>query len=121
LRRFFVACNASVIVAHVGRRSMSTHTREGPHDCDWYLVLMGPPRESSHSGRPLPFRIATVHLFAIRKLRATLAASGVGIGIGIATSVREALWEPAELYPNARSPHIVLTVEQRKLLGLFER
>lgn len=91
----------------------------GPHPCDWYLVLMGPPREFSHRGRPLPFRIASVHLFEAKQLLATLAAAGVGIGI--ATSVRNALWGPAEVYPSAESSHLVLTEEQRRLVGLFAK
>ncbi len=89
----------------------------GPHPCDWYLVLMGSPRESSHRGRSLPFRVASVHLFKTEELLATLKAAG--LGIGIATSVKKALWEGAEVYPVARSASLVLTEDQRRLLGLF--
>jgi len=91
----------------------------GPHDCDWYLVLMGPPRESSHRGRSLPFRIASVHLFRTGQLLDTLKAAGVGVGI--ATSVRKALWEAAEVHPASRSQALNLTGDQRRLLALFER
>ena len=91
----------------------------GPHQCDWYLVLMGPPRESSHRGRSLPFRVASVYLFKTEDLVATLKAAGVDIGI--ATSVRKALWEEAEIYPVARSSSLVLTEDQKRLLGLFAK
>ncbi len=88
------------------------------HDCDWYLVLMGPRRDSASKARALPFRIATVYLFDIRALKATLEE--VGVGIGVATSVRKALWEPNEVYPEALSPHLEATDQQRELIRLFE-
>ena len=91
----------------------------GSYDCDWYLVLRGPKRESAHKGRSLPFRIATVHLFRIGELRAVLTAAG--IGVGIATSVHTSLWEPNEVYPESRSPHLVLSDSQRDLIRLFEK
>jgi hypothetical protein len=47
-----------------------------------------------------------------------LAALGT-VKIGIATSVRRALWDAAEVYPAARSPHLVVSEEQRALLALF--
>jgi hypothetical protein len=89
-----------------------------PFDCDWYLVLMGPKRASADKGRALPFRIATVHLFDIRDLKATLEDRGVGVGI--ASSVRKGDWEPNEVYPDSRSRHLVLTETQRELIRLFE-
>jgi hypothetical protein len=89
-----------------------------PHPCDWYLVLMGPPRASSEKGRSLPFRVEQVFLFDIVALRASLVAAGVGVGI--ASSVRKAFWEAARLYPQAASG-LPLTLDDRMrgLLGLF--
>ena len=91
----------------------------GPFECDWYLVLRGPKRQGVEKGRSLPFRIASVHLFDIRQLKADLTAAGRGIGI--ATSVRKAFWEPSEVYPEGRSPHLALTDVQRELIRLFDR
>lgn len=89
-----------------------------PHPCDWYLVLMGPPRASVEKGRSLPFRIAGVFLFDIAVLRARLVAAGVGIGV--ATSVRKASWETARIYPTpATGAPLVPDERQRRLLELF--
>ena len=89
-----------------------------PHPCDWYLVLMGPPRAGSEKGRSLAFRIARVYLFDIPALKALLTAAGVGIGI--ASSVRKAQWETAEIYPNpAAGAPLIPDDRQRRLLGLF--
>jgi hypothetical protein len=67
----------------------------------------------------LPLRIGSVHLFKTEDLVVTLKSAGVGIGI--ATSVRKAMWESAEVYPVARSASLVVTEDQRRLLGLFAK
>ena len=89
-----------------------------PYPCNWYLVLMGPPRASAEKGRPLPFRIDQVFLFDINRLKEALKAAGVGIGI--ASSVRKPVWETARLYP-VTAPELPLVPDprQRELLGLF--
>ena len=74
-------------------------------------------------GGPARVRILSgatpVYLFKTEDLVATLKAAGVDIGI--ATSVRKALWEEAEIYPVARSSSLVLTEDQKRLLGLFAK
>lgn len=89
-----------------------------PHPCNWYMVLMGPPRASADKGRSLPFRIERVYLFDIETLKASLKAAGVGIGV--ASSVRKAMWEAAEIYPNpAPGTPLLADERQRRLLVLF--
>ena len=43
-----------------------------------------------------------------------------GLKIGIATSVRQRLWDQAEIYPVLRNRALVLSSEQRRLLSLFK-
>lgn len=89
-----------------------------PHLCDWYLVLMGPPRTSAEKGRALPFRIDQVYLFEMKTLRSEL--SNTGVAIGVATSVRKASWEAAVIYPQTPVGSPQLPDErQRRLLALF--
>ncbi len=89
-----------------------------PHPCDWYLVLMGPPRASSEKGRSLPFRVEQVFLFDIGALRASLVAARVGVGV--ASSIRKAFWDAARLYPE-QAPGLPLALDdgQRRRLALF--
>ncbi len=88
------------------------------HPCDWYLVLMGPPRATADRGRSLPFRIANVYLFGSPALLQQLRAAGVGIGI--ATSVRRAMWEAACVHPTRAEPvPLRLTPHQVEMLKLF--
>ncbi|MDT5281081.1 MAG: hypothetical protein QOJ20_2276, partial [Mycobacterium sp.] len=42
-----------------------------------------------------------------------------GVKIGIATSVRKAQWEPAEVFPRSNNPLLVLTALQRRQLEIF--
>ena len=60
--------------------------------------------------------IDSVHLFEARTLVASLEERGVKIGV--ATSVRQAVWEQNEIYPRADDA-LPLSDEQRRLLGLF--
>ena len=88
-----------------------------PHPCDWYLVLMGPPRASMEKGRSLPFRIAGMYLFDIQAVKAVLTAAG--LRIGVASSVRKVYWEAAEIYPNPAPEAVLIPDEiQRRLLGM---
>ena len=85
--------------------------------CDYYLVLAGPPSDpvSAHGVRP--WLIHRVFLFDPKALVDTLTPSG--IKIGVATSVRRAMWDAAEIYPNSRNALLTLNDDQRKSLALF--
>ena len=107
----------SVNVKWYGKREglLDLAQSDGP---DFYLVLAGPPAPPSSSrGQVRPWCIESVHLFEHAPLVAELRR--VGVKVGIATSVRKALWAPAQLYPEQRSPLVVLTGDQRSLLELF--
>ncbi len=43
------------------------------------------------------------------------------VSIGIATSVIRALWDAAEIHPEARSPLLPLTEDQRQVLVQFAK
>jgi len=64
-----------------------------------------------------PWVICSVHLFDAHDLVGILRRRG--IKIGIATSVRQQLWEETEIYPLQRNRALVLSPEQRRLLALF--
>jgi hypothetical protein len=85
---------------------------------DIYLVLAGPRTNATRAhGATHPWLIEAVYCFDAVQLVAALRASGVRIGI--ATSVRDALWQQAQVYPEARSGQLQLTTAQRILLALF--
>ena len=87
-------------------------------EVDDYLALTGPRATSMTSkGGTRSWLIESVYLFDLRELRSTLRAAGVGIGV--ATSIRRALWEAAMVYPEPRNPRLVLSDEQRRLVALF--
>jgi hypothetical protein len=86
---------------------------------DYYLVLAGPKAPAGSSkGKVLPWVICSVHLFDAQALVGVLRQQG--ITIGIATSVRQRLWDEAEIYPAQRSTALVLSSEQLRLLALFK-
>ena len=85
---------------------------------DYYLVLTGAPSAlASSRGTLRPFCIQTVFLFDAHRLHAELQDRGVKIGI--ATSVRKAQWELAEVFPRSNNPLLVLTQAQRRQLEIF--
>jgi hypothetical protein len=85
---------------------------------DFYLVLAGPKSTvSSSRGGERPWVIENVYLFDAPQLVRRLRSRGVKIGV--ATSVRQQLWEEAEVYPTARNKRLILTDAQRKLLAHF--
>ena len=69
------------------------------HPSDFYLVLRGPRLHKAAGPRALPFRIDSIYLFESLSLRGMLAEAGVRVGV--ATSVRRAVWDTARIYPDA--------------------
>jgi hypothetical protein len=95
---------------------LAVHPGVGP---DVYLVMTGPRSALlSSRGRARPWVISSVYLFEHEPLVADL--TGRGLKLGVAASVRRALWEAAEVYPASRSPLLRLCDEQRRLLNLFQ-
>jgi hypothetical protein len=85
---------------------------------DYYLALTGPVGSAASSrGATRPWVIQSVYLFDARRLLGDLRARGVKIRTG--SSVRQALWTAAEVYPQPRNATLVLPQEQRDLLTLF--
>jgi hypothetical protein len=87
---------------------------------DFYLVLTGPKSAASSSrGGVRPWVIEAVYLFDAHELVQGLRSRGVKTGV--ATSVRQHLWDEAEVYPIPRNTRLMLSEEQRKLLARFHR
>ncbi|MEU5941141.1 hypothetical protein ABZ807_18550 [Micromonospora sp. NPDC047548] len=88
-----------------------------PHPCDFYLVFSGPPRPLG-TVRHHRWQIAAAYLLDTRRLLETLSSRGVKIGI--ATSIRRADLEAAQIFPdtNPDAP-LRLASEQAALLALF--
>ncbi|MGH4021860.1 MAG: hypothetical protein ACRDT0_22025 [Pseudonocardiaceae bacterium] len=85
---------------------------------DYYLVLTGPRSAAVTSrGTTRPLTIESVYLFQAAKLAETIRAAG--LKLGVATSVRRALWDTAEVYPEPTNPDLPVTDEQRHALSLF--
>ena len=86
--------------------------------CDFHLVMTGPHSPAARTaGATRPWIITAVYLFDTQQLLADQRARGVQVGV--ASSVREAQWQAAEIYPNANSRQLILSEEQRRLLALF--
>lgn len=85
---------------------------------DYYLIFAGPKSNlGSSRGTLRPFCIQSVYLFRSEDLLAELR--GAGAKIGVATSVRVAQWNAAEIYPRSSNPALVLTDRQRAQLAMF--
>lgn len=85
---------------------------------DYYLVMTGPKGVlKSSRGALRPFCIDWVYLFNSKELLAALDETGVKVGV--ATSVRTAQWNAAEVYPRSTNPALVLTDEQKTRLAMF--
>ena len=84
---------------------------------DFHLVLAGPKGGAvSSRGMTRPWVISSVYLFDTPGLIGELRGR---VKIGIATNVASRFWEAAEVYPSSRSPHLLITNEQRAQLELF--
>ena len=85
---------------------------------DYYLVLTGPLATAvSSKGMTRPWMITSVYLFEATALLATLHAANAKISV--ATGVRKALWDAAEIYPSQRNPALPLTAAQWGQISLF--
>ncbi|WP_459093147.1 hypothetical protein [Homoserinimonas sp. A520] len=85
---------------------------------DYYLVLSGPiSTRGSSSAVERPWRIDAVYLFDARGLNAAMVERG--IKVGTASSVRNADWSEAEVFPRANNPALKLTAEQQTVLHRF--
>lgn len=85
---------------------------------DFYLVMTGPKTAATSSrGKTRPWTIELVYLFEARPLVVQLRQ--YGMKIGIATSVRQSLWQAAEIYPVQRNNLLFLSDEKRQKLFLF--
>jgi hypothetical protein len=85
---------------------------------DYYLVLTGlKSRMMTSRGHVRPWTIEKVFLFNAAALIDELKIPGVKIGI--ATSLRQHLWEKAEIYPAHSNNFIPLSQSQRDVLTLF--
>ena len=86
------AVNIKAYTKHEGMLDINSNA-----PLDYYLVLTGAPSAlASSRGTLRPFCIQTVLLFDAHRRHVELQYRGVKIGI--ATSVRKAQWEPAELF-----------------------
>lgn len=85
---------------------------------DYYLVLAGPSVTSlSSRGGLRPWCIAAVYLFDAKRLLEEQRARGVKIGV--ASSVRVAQWDAAEIYPRPHNPALSVSPDQAALLRLY--
>jgi hypothetical protein len=87
---------------------------------DYHLVLAGPRSAATSSkGGTRPWRIDAVYLFDSKDLLAELTSREARIGV--ATSVRNAQWEAAEIYPTSANPALAVSGRQSAQLALFSR
>jgi hypothetical protein len=94
---------------------LDLHARGAP---DYYLAFTGPVGSAASSrGATRPWVIQSVYLFDALRLLEDLRARGIKIRTG--SSVRQALWVAAEVYPEPQNATLVLSQEQRDLLALF--
>ncbi len=85
---------------------------------DFYLVMTGPIRPAMTSrGTSAPWVVSHLYLFEATRLLGHLLSRSVKVGI--ATSVAQAYWQEAELFPAQRSSLLALTEVHRNQLLLF--
>lgn len=80
---------------------------------DFYLVMTGlKTAVTSSRGKTRPWTIEFVYLFEARPLVTQLQQYEVKLGM--ATSVRQALWQAVEIYPVQHNSLLVLSDEQQQ-------
>ena len=85
---------------------------------DVFLVLAGPRAAAvSSKGSHRPWIVETVYLIDTTALMTELGNSGVRIGA--ATSLRRAIWQAFEIYPNPTNTALPLDPDQRAMLSRF--
>ena len=105
----------TVNVKWYARQEVSLDLAPGCPDVD--LVLAGPRATAALRGDPgRPWLFDSAHLFLAGRLIEQLR----DVKLGVATSIRRALWDAAELYPVARCPDYTLSEGQREMLRLFD-
>jgi hypothetical protein len=87
------------------------------HDCDYYLVLSGPPKPAG-TVQHHRWSIRAVYLFDKQQLLAEFTNRGVKVGV--ATSLRAGDLAAAQLYPTQGANALLdLSAEQQAMLALF--
>ena len=87
---------------------------------DYYLVMNGPKTTPSSSREQhRPWSIRQVYLFPAAELVAALLERGTA-KVGIATSVPQSFWNPAQIYPQNNSTHLLITPDQARQIALFQ-
>jgi hypothetical protein len=85
---------------------------------DFILILAGPKSAPmSSKGQTHPHSIESVFLFDATALVNELSSKGVKLGV--ATSVKQHLWQQAEIYPVQRNSILILSEGQRAMLAQF--
>ena len=84
---------------------------------NYYLVFVGSKEATSLHTLSIPWVIESVFLFEASELLTALRERGVQVGKG--TSITGPLWERAEIYPAQRNTRLILSDEERALIGLF--
>jgi hypothetical protein len=84
---------------------------------DFYLILAGPRASTRDAKTTRPWRILSVHLFDSQQL--LQEQSDRRVKVGVASSVTEAQWLAAEIYPSQTNRQLLLTQAQRDQLAQF--
>jgi hypothetical protein len=85
---------------------------------DYYLVITGPDGRSPASERGLrPWRIDAIYLLEAKPLLSDLMSRGRRVGV--ASSIRNAAWAAAEVFPKGSNMALPMTDSQRAVLKYF--
>jgi len=83
---------------------------------DYYLVMTGPKSPAiSSRGKHRPCVIDHVYLFKSDDLKEKFGIKK----FGVATSIKNAFWEKAEIYPKAQNQYLSLSEDKKDLLKMF--